>query len=108
MKSLLLACLVAWTIAAAAEDVPEASAEFRTKYIAENTALCVKGIEDRPDVSALYSRKTVETYCTCRQRYRADVVAQAMKEGKRGVFDEAARYAELKCNHILLQQLEHE
>jgi len=108
MKYFLLACCVAWSAAAFAADVPEASAEFRAQYIKENTSACVKGIESQADLKALYSSKTVEVYCTCRQRYRADVVAQATKDGKRGVFDEAAQYAEKKCNRILIEQLEHE
>jgi len=108
MKYFLLACFAAWSAAAFAADVPEASAEFRAQYIKENTSACVKGIEDQADLKALYSSKTVEAYCTCRQRYRADVIAQAKKDGRRGVFDEAAAYAEKKCNHILIEQLEHE
>jgi len=108
MRYFLFICAAAWSVAAVAADVPEASAEYRAQYIKENTKACVNGIEEQADLKALYSSKTVEVYCTCRQRYRADVVAQAEKDGKRGVFDEAAAYAEKKCNHILIEQLEHE
>jgi hypothetical protein len=91
-----------------APDIPAASAEFRAKYVAENTAACVKGIEASVELKALYSAKTVEVYCKCRQRYRADVIAQAIKDGKRGkaVDDQGADYAQAKCSRILISQLE--
>ena len=73
-------------------------------------AACVQGIEAKPHLRATYSAKTVETYCACRQRYRADVLAQALKNNVRGkaVVDQAADYAQAKCIHILLQHLEYE
>ena len=95
---------------AIAADVPQAGEAFRTEYVKKYTADCVKGIEDKPDLRVRYSHKTVEAYCTCRQRFTADVFAQAIKEDRRGkpVQDESAKYAQEKCVHILLKQLEHE
>ncbi|MDQ0612123.1 hypothetical protein QFZ83_006294 [Variovorax sp. W1I1] len=91
-------------------EIPEASGKFRAQLIKENTASCVAGIEVKPELRALFTRKTIEAFCTCRQRYRADVISQAAKMDKRGkaVEDEAHEYAQAKCSHILTQQLEHE
>ena len=91
-------------------DVPPASAEFRAQIMKEYVGLCVKGIEDQPDLKAMYSQKTVEVYCVCRQRYRADVLAQAIKNGERGkaVTDKAHNYSQAKCGHILVNGLEKE
>jgi hypothetical protein len=93
-----------------AADVPQADAAFRAERVKEYTASCIKGIEDLPDLRAIYSHKTVEVYCVCRQRFSADVLAQAIKIGKRGkaVQDQAADYAAEKCGHILLNHEEHE
>jgi hypothetical protein len=95
---------------AVAADAPPASEEFRARLIKENTAACVKGIEAKPDLRAIYSHKTVETYCICRQRYRADVFAHANKNDERGqaVADRAHDYAHGRCVHILLKNLERE
>jgi hypothetical protein len=95
---------------AVAADVPPAGSEFRKQIAGEYVGGCVKGIEDQPNLRAIYSRKTVETYCTCRQRYRADVLAQALKNGERGkaVSDRASDYSHEKCVHILLKNLERE
>lgn len=95
---------------AVAADVPPANAEFRAKISKEYMGVCIKGIEDKPDLRALYSHKTVETFCTCRQRYRADVLAQAIKNDQRGkaVSDRASDYSQEKCVHILLNNLEQE
>jgi hypothetical protein len=110
MKRLGMLCMAWLSCVGFAADVPEASAEFRAQYIKENAAACIKGIEDKPDLRTLYSHKTVETYCTCRQRYKADVIARAMKAEQRGkaVSDEAYEYAEQKCNYILIEQRESE
>lgn len=110
MKRLFMLSLALFSCVGIAADVPEASAEFRARYIKENTAACVKGVENEPELRTLYSHKTVETYCTCRQRYKADVIAKAMKAEQRGkaVSDEAYEYAEQKCNYILIEQLEAE
>ncbi len=113
MKRFILASLVvlfssSCVVAADVPDVPAASQEFRTKYISENVPTCVKAIEDSPTLKTAYSKKTVEVYCTCRQRYSADVIAQAMKDGKRGkaVSDQAEEYADEKCRRVLLKNLE--
>ncbi|MDR2219012.1 MAG: hypothetical protein LBE24_00340 [Methylobacillus sp.] len=90
--------------------VAESSDEFRAKITDEYAMECIKGIEDEPDLRAVYSHKTVEVYCVCRQRYRADVLAQAIKDDERGkaVSDRAAAYAHENCKYILLQGLEKE
>lgn len=95
---------------ALAVDVPPANPEYRAQITKEYMGLCVKGIEDLPDLRAMYSRKTIETYCTCRQRFRADVLAQAIKNDERGkaVSDRASDYSQEKCAHILLKNLEKE
>jgi hypothetical protein len=99
-----------FTCRAIAADAPPATEEFRAQLISEDNDNCVKAIEDKPDLRALYSHKTIETYCTCRQRYRADIIAQAIKDNERGksVSDRAADYAQEKCVHILLNGLEQE
>jgi hypothetical protein len=95
---------------AIAAEVPAASAEFRARYVEEYAPACIKGIEDNPEMRALYSHATVATYCTCRQRYRADMVAQAIATGRRGkaVDDEGYEYAAAKCARILTGHLEKE
>jgi hypothetical protein len=110
MKHLGLLCLALFNSVGFAADVPEASADFRAQYIKENAAACIKGIEEKPDLRALYSHKTVETYCTCRQRYKADVIADAMRTERRGkaVADEAYEYAAQKCGYILIEERESE
>jgi hypothetical protein len=110
MSRVCLLCLVLLSTPGLTADVPEASAEFRAQYIKENAPACIKGIEDKPDMRALYSHKTVEAYCTCRQRYKADVIANAIKDNKRGkaVADAAYEYAKTKCTPILLEQRETE
>jgi hypothetical protein len=95
---------------AVAADVPPASEEFRAQRIREHTPACVKAIEEKPDLRARYSRKTVETYCVCRQRSYADVLALAIKNDERGkaVVDKAEAHIRKRCHHILLENLEHE
>lgn len=107
---LTLTLVVTWLGQAHAVEVPPASAEFRAQIAEEYMASCVQGIEAKPHLRATYSAKTVETYCACRQRYRADVLAQAIKNNARGqaVDDQAADYAQEKCVHILLNHLERE
>lgn len=76
---------------AVAADYPVASEEFRIEYASKYHATCVEGIEAVPDLRAFYSHKTVETYCACRQKNEADVVADAIKTDKRGkVVEDAA------------------
>ena len=102
--------LLGLSLCAVAADVPPADAEFRSQIAREYVGGCIKGIEDQPMLRAIYSRKTVETYCTCYQRYRADVLAQAIKSGERGkaVSDRAADYSHEKCLRILENGLERE
>lgn len=97
----LSSCLIA-------VDIPPAKESFRAQYIKDHVEGCIKAIEAKSDMRVFYSHKTVETYCTCRQRYEADVVSQAEKEDKRGVQDESNKYVGQKCQHILLDNLEHE
>jgi hypothetical protein len=95
---------------AIAADIPAADPAIRAQYVKEYSAACVKGIEDKPALKVLYSHKTVEVYCNCRQRYRADAITQAIKEDRRGkaVQDEAEAYATKQCTPILINQVEHE
>lgn len=97
-------------LSAIAADIPAADPAIRAEYVKRNSAACVKAIEDQPGLKAFYSHKTVEVYCNCRQRYRADVITQATKEDRRGkaVQDEAAAYEKTKCASILINQVEHE
>jgi hypothetical protein len=110
MKNIIALVLLLITLGAHAADVPPASEEVRAQRIKEYTAVCVKGIEDVPELRTVYSGKTVHVYCTCRQRFHADVLANAQKEGRRGkaVSEEAYDYADKKCGHILLKNLESE
>ena len=105
-----IATFFGFTRRAVAVDVPQATEEFRAQIISKYKDNCVKGIEDKPDLRVLYSHKTIETYCTCRQRYRADIIAQAIKNNERGkmVSDRVHDYAQAKCVHILLNGLEQE
>ena len=96
-------------------DVPPASEEYRAQIIEKYRDGCVRGIEDRPSLETQYSHKTIEVFCTCRQRYRADVMAQATDNDERRdfnderrVFNRAADYAQSKCDYILLKSLEQE
>ncbi len=70
----------------------------------------MSGVEAVPDLRALYSHATVQAYCTCRQRYSADVLADAAKKDLRGedVEERMSAFAEAKCSYVLVQQLEHE
>jgi hypothetical protein len=112
MKHFVLLSLFSMSLAssAIAADFPKADDAFRAEQVKKYSAACVKGIEDKPDLRVRYSHQTVEAYCACRQRYAADVYAQAIKQDRRGkaVEDEATNYAQEKCVHILLKQLEHE
>ncbi|MET1078941.1 MAG: hypothetical protein ABWY06_13085 [Pseudomonas sp.] len=110
MQRTLLVFALLWSAVAAATEYPAASAEQRAQRIDEYTASCVTGVEAVPDLRALYSHATVQAYCTCRQRYSADVLAQAAKKDQRGkaVEDRMNAYAEAKCTYVLVQQLEHE
>jgi hypothetical protein len=89
-----------------AADYPAASEQFRAEYATKYGPACVAGIEAVPDLRAFYSHKTVEGYCACRQKYEADVIADANNNDKRGkeVQDGAAAYAEEKCMHVLMNQ----
>jgi hypothetical protein len=95
---------------ASATDVPKADAEYRAKYTKENMSTCMGALEKDPELRALYSHKTVEVYCQCKQGYRADVLAQAIKQDQRGkeVSDRAADYSHGKCKYILIGNLEAE
>ena len=102
--------LLGLSLCAVAADVPPADAAFRSRIVREYVGGCIKGLEEQPMLRAIYSRKTVETYCTCCQRYRADVLSQALKNGERGkaVSDRASDYSHDKCVHILEKGLERE
>lgn len=102
--------LLALAFNVSAADVPPSSAALRAQITKEYMSVCVKSIEEKPDLRAIYSTRTIETYCACRQRYRADVLAQAIKNNERGtsVADRASDYAQEKCSYILLQSLEEE
>ncbi|MES2821128.1 MAG: hypothetical protein V4812_19300 [Pseudomonadota bacterium] len=110
MRRTLLLSAVLWSTCGWSAEYPISSDQQRAQQIDQNTAACVEGIEALPDLRALYSRPTVQAYCTCRQRFSADVLADAAKNDRRGkaVQDEVAAYAEEKCTYILMQQLEHE
>jgi hypothetical protein len=96
--------------AAGAADVPRADAEYRAKYTKENMSTCIGALENEPELRALYSHKTVEVYCQCKQGYRADVLANAIKLNQRGkeVSDRAADYSHAQCKYILIGNLEAE
>ena len=110
MKHFATAVALSALAMSAAADVPPASPEFRAQITREYRDVCVEGIENQPALRASYSRNTVETYCTCRQRYRADVLAGALRKDERGmgVTDRASDYSHEKCAHILLKNLENE
>lgn len=110
MRVPIVAYLAFVAVPALAADPPPADAEFRDHYVASYSGACVKGLEAKPELKALYSSETVVAYCECRQRYKADVLAQAIKDERRGkqVQEDANEYAQAKCAHILEQQLDHE
>ncbi len=109
MKYLLLA-LMFFTNHAFAANVPEATAEFRAQHIKEYAPSCIEALDGNPKFRVSYTRRTIEAYCTCRQRYEADVYAAAMKADKRGkaVEDDASEYSSKKCSRILIEKLERE
>jgi hypothetical protein len=109
MKYLLLA-LIFFTTVALAADVPEATAEFRAQHIKEYAPSCIEALDGNPKFRVAYSKKTIEAYCACSQRYQADVYSAAIKADKRGktVGDEASEYASKKCSRILIEKLERE
>lgn len=84
-------------------DVPPATDEFRAQVTEANLDVCIKAIRNESDLKNTYSQKTIETYCICRQRYRADVLAQSPKgsENTENVLNQAADYAHKKCAYIL-------
>lgn len=105
-----LVLLILFSIFASAEEIPPASKEFRQSYIADNVPFCIKTLEEMPDERALHSHKTIVAYCSCRQRYKADVISWAIDNNQRGkeVSDRADAYTNEKCLNILIEDLEEE
>jgi hypothetical protein len=83
MKYLAIVIAISCTFAYAVE-VPEAPAEFRSQQVKKYLSTCIKAIDDDPDLRTNFSRETVQVWCNCSERYQADMVWQARKEGRRG------------------------
>jgi hypothetical protein len=83
MKRHMLGLIIFHALSANAADFPAASAEYRNARIEEYVPGCLKAFEDDPEIRVQYSHKTMEVFCTCRQRFKADVLAWAIEKNIR-------------------------